>query len=346
MNQPIPLTKIELTARLGDPRRDFAMTDLPTDLRVCPLTGRHTRITVERVKGENLNEGEWPDVSDAVAASRVDCPFCPDAVDRAACTLDAQRFGVDRMTRNESVLFPNLAPYGVYSAVTIIGREHYTEVGRFDPQRYADAFLLSRDYLQKISELDEAVRYGAITQNHLPASGGTLVHPHLQVQSDEHPPGFLRELYEATLAARLRYGVDFWPALVEQERAAGERYVGATGAWSWLTMWAPQGMGEVWAVHPGRATLDSFTEKDAADLVDGLLRVQNWYRARCRNSFNLALYFHFDKQMPTNLLCRILARNSWQQFGRSDRSFFEVVLGEQVVDSSPEQWAAELRKSF
>jgi hypothetical protein len=69
-------------------------------------------------------------------------------------------------------------------------------------------------------------------------------------------------------------------------------------------------------------------------LVDGLLRVQTWYRARLRNSFNLAVYF----SSPITRRAADLPHPGPQQrapFARSDRSFYEVVLGEQVTTSGP-----------
>ncbi len=335
----------DMVARLGDPRRGFALVDLPISIRVCPLTGRRTRFTPERIKGANLHESEWPDVKPAVEESRAGCPFCPAMRERALSTLDESRFGERLWRRGPSVLFPNLAPYGPYSAVTIVSDEHYTEVGAFDAAAYTDAFLLSRDYLQRVWELDPAASYGAITQNQLPGSGGTIVHPHLQVQADPYPPAFVAELARAQQAAFEKFGREYWPLLADTERRRGERFIADWRAWSWLAAWAPQGYYEVWAVHPAAATLASFTDEAAAALVDGLLRVQRWYRRRQRNCFNLALYF-FRDAARTTLVCRLMVRGNWAAFARSDRSFFETVLGEQVMDEYPESWVGEVRELF
>lgn len=344
MSSPIELRCFDLTARLGDPRRDFALVELPVQVRVCPLTGRRARITPARVKGENLREDVWPDVSEAVAASRVNCPFCLEATAHTTCTFDEAHFGFARLTRSEALIFPNLAPYGPYSAVTIIGHEHYCEVGAFDPARYADAFKLSRDYLREVLARDESVRTMAITQNHLPASGGTLVHPHLQVQADAIEPSFPTLLWDSLAAFHARTGAGFWDELLTLEHRLGERIAGRTGGWTWLTMWAPQGMFEVWGVHDGPPTLATLTDAAVDELVAGLLTVQRWYKTRYKNSFNFGLYLGRDEAPGARLACRILARNSWQAYGRSDRSFYELILGEQVLDSSPEEWAAQLQQ--
>jgi len=342
----IKLDKTTWVARFGDPRQGFALVDIETEVRVCPLTGLKTRLTPLRIKGQSLHEDDWPEIADAVAASLDDCPFCPDVLATRACALDAARFGVERLTRGDAVVFPNLSPYGPYSAVTVIGREHYTEVGAYDPARYGDAFLLSRDYLRRIAAFDPAMRFGAITQNHLPASGGTLVHPHLQVQADADGPTFPLLLRDRQRAFTADHGASFWPALVRFERERGERFIGATGPWDWLTMWAPQGFLEVWGVADVPATLDALTDELVAAMVDGLLRLQRWYRRRNRNSFNLAVYLSEPADGAVRLTCRMLARNNWARYARNDRSFFEVVLGEQVTDQRPEDWASQARDFF
>ncbi|MDP8222859.1 MAG: hypothetical protein P9L99_05815 [Candidatus Lernaella stagnicola] len=335
-----------VTARFGDPRREFAMVELPTEIRICPLTGHRTRITPPRVVGKNLRSTAWPDLSEPIAASYEDCPFCPDVIDQRACALDEERFGVRFMRRGKAFLFPNIAPYGPYSVVTVIGPQHYTEVGDYDADELLDAVLLSRDYLLKIRAADPAMRMGVITQNHLPASGGTLVHPHLQVQADAQGPTFTETLRRCQIEAAVRHDRPFWPLLVETERRLGERYVGRTGSWDWLHMWAPQGYLETWGVAPVPASFDALTDELAAEMIDGLLRLQRWYRDLNRNSFNLAVYLSEPAHDDVHLTCRLLARGNWDRFARNDRSFFEVVLGEQVMDQRPEDWAKDSRTYF
>jgi galactose-1-phosphate uridylyltransferase len=342
----IEFAKTTVVSRFGDPRRNFALADFPVEIRTCPLSGQKTRLTPQRIKGKNLREDAWPDVAGAVAASREDCPFCPATLAARACKLDAGRFGCERVVRGDAFLFPNLAPYGPYSAVTVIGAEHYVETGQYDPARYLDAFLASREYLGKVRAIDPSVAYAAITQNHLPASGGTLVHPHLQVQADAVGPTYCVNLRQWQRDAGARYGRPFWPLLADVESARGERFIGATGRWRWLTMWAPQGQLEVWGVADEPATIAAFADDVAREMVDGLLRVQRWHRRRNRNSFNLAVYFFEPEETALRLTCRIFARNNWAPFARNDRSFYETTLGEMVFDQSPERWAAEARPEF
>jgi UDPglucose--hexose-1-phosphate uridylyltransferase len=342
----IEFAKRTVATRFGDPRRNFELVDLTTEIRTCPLLGIRMRITPQRVIGEQLRIADWPDLTEPVAASYDQCPFCPEVIDERACALDEARFGEKFMRRGAAFLFPNLAPYGPHSAVTVIGPDHYTEVGAYDAGELLDAFDLSAQYLRRVRAIDPSIHFGAITQNHLPASGGTLVHPHLQVQADVDGPSFPAALRARQIAASAKLGEPFWPALVRHEKATGERYVGRTGRWNWLHMFAPQGYLETWGVAEVPATFDAFDRALAAEFVDGLLRLQTWYRSRNRNSFNLAIYLSEPADGSVHLTARLLARGNWMRYARNDRSFFEVVLGEQVTDQRPEDWAAESRSFF
>lgn len=46
-----------------------------------------------------------------------------------------------------------------------------------------------------------------ITQNHLPSAGGSLLHPHLQVQADQAPANFQRFLQQHAADYRRKFGL-------------------------------------------------------------------------------------------------------------------------------------------
>jgi len=71
-------------------------------------------------------------------------------------------------------------------------------------------------------------------QNYLPSSGGTLIHPHLQINLFSAPTNYLRALEERSAAHLKEKGRRFWDELVEHEEAAGERFVARTGSIVWL----------------------------------------------------------------------------------------------------------------
>jgi galactose-1-phosphate uridylyltransferase len=100
----------------------------------------------------------------------------------------------------------------------------------------------------------------AITQNHLPSAGGSLLHPHLQVQADRLPANHQRFLQARAAAYRRRFGRPLFSDYLELEKQDGRRLIGTTGAWQWLAAFAPEGFFEIWGILPAVTTLRDTTD--------------------------------------------------------------------------------------
>jgi galactose-1-phosphate uridylyltransferase len=90
----------------------------------------------------------------------------------------------------------------------------------------------------------------AITQNHLPSAGGSLLHPHLQVQTDRTASNHQRFLQSRAADYHQRSGVRLFSDYLRFEKQTGQRYIGFTGRWQWLTAFAPEGFFEIWGILP------------------------------------------------------------------------------------------------
>ena len=96
-------------ARLMEPCGDLA--DRTIQLRVNPVSGRTSRITFSRVNEKEAGVERLPSPPpDARQTAR--CPFCRPQVLLRTPQLIPQIHPDGRMTRGESLLFPNLFPYG------------------------------------------------------------------------------------------------------------------------------------------------------------------------------------------------------------------------------------------
>jgi galactose-1-phosphate uridylyltransferase len=80
----------------------------------------------------------------------------------------------ERLSRGDSLLFPNLFPYGSFSAVSLFNDEHFVEIGSATSRSYADSFLNCCHYLEKVIHYIPQAVYMAITQNHLPSAGASF----------------------------------------------------------------------------------------------------------------------------------------------------------------------------
>ena len=316
--------------------------DRPIEIRTHPITGRTCRITYSR--GEEREPG-----TDALpapppfAADRDKCPFC--LARMATCTpqFPPELCPQGRMTRGASTLFPNLFPYGRYSAVSLFDDGHFVEIGTAALPSYTDSFLNCRDYLLRVLSHDPAAVFMAITQNHLPSAGGSLLHPHLQVQADRTPANFQRFLRGRCTDYHRQYGTRFFSAYLQYETQAGERTIGATGSWQWLAAFAPEGFFEIWGILPGVTSLRQATDDDWQALAQGVLNTQKFYRSLGRNGYNLGLLLLEDGSDDLDLRVALTVRSNYAPWVRSDFTGFEVMLGDMATFSAPELTAERAR---
>jgi galactose-1-phosphate uridylyltransferase len=315
-----------------------------TEIRTDPLTGRTVRITPRRA-GEPPIDFADPPYRGRVAESRLTCPFCPERVLEATPRFVPEIIPDGRFVCGESILFPNLSPYGRHSAVSTFSPDHFIEIGQFTEDRYRDNFINARRYIGRVFEVDPAVRYAAVTQNYLPSSGGTLIHPHLQINLFVTPTNYLREMEECSTSFLERTGRPFWTELVQREGNLGERFIARTGAIAWLAPFAPQGQKEVWAVFGEKSDFRELSDDELSTLARGILAVERYWRDTGNNGFNLGIYSVAGRQ-ESRLLLRMLLRTRFVPYARNDQSYFEVILGEAATDEFPEKIAADLKKWF
>jgi galactose-1-phosphate uridylyltransferase len=326
------------------------VTEALSEVRWDPLTGRTMRITAPRpavlpVPREGGGEPELPEK--ALAADR--CPFCDDLA-RVTPGLVSELGGERRLVRGEATLFPNLYPYGCWSAVIALTRAHHVPLARFPRATLEDGLWVARDYVRRVRRADPAARHVNVTWNLLPSSGGTLVHPHLQVNVDPIPVNSLRETQEGAAAFRARHGADFFETLVAEERRLGLRFLADLGETAWLLPFAPQAHVEVWGVVPGRTRLTELSDATLSALAEGLHRVMQAYARAGRNALNMAIECDEGPAAAAvrdpAVRLRVVARSSWRAWYRSDQTHFDVVLEECATVIAPEAAAALLRPSF
>jgi UDPglucose--hexose-1-phosphate uridylyltransferase len=316
----------------------------PIEIRTHPITGRTCRITYSRGEEREPGTGSMPEPP-PLAADRDECPFCSARLAAHTPGLPAELWPQGRMIRGASTLFPNLYPYGRYSAVSLFDDRHFVEIGTADLQSYLDSFLNCRDYLLRVLSHDPAAVHMAITQNHLPSAGGSLLHPHLQVQADRMPTNYQRFLQSRAAEHRRQFGTRLFSDVLAAETRAGCRLIGATGSWQWLAAFAPEGFFEIWGILPGVTSLGKVTEEQWSALAQGVLNTQKFYRSLHRNGYNFGLLLLEDGTDNLELCANLKVRSNYAPWVRSDFTGFEVMLGDMATFSSPE-WTAERARAF
>ena len=307
------------------------------EIRTCPITGRTARVTFSRQEEHEPGTESLPQPPPS-AAENGDCPFCTHNLDSSTPRIIPELFPDGRMCRGSSVLFPNLFPYGRYSAVSLFDDQHFVEIGTASPAAYRDCLLNCRDYLLLISRKDPAACYQAITQNHLPSAGGSLVHPHLQIQADRMPANHQRFLVKRSRAYFAAEGRLLFSDYLAREIQVEKRTIGNTGNWHWLASFAPEGFFEIWGILPGVTSLEAVGEQDWGDLAAGIINCQKFYRSLGRNGYNLGMLFDNDcESLEVRVVLRV--RSNYAPWVRSDFTGFELGLGDMATFDAPESVA-------
>jgi galactose-1-phosphate uridylyltransferase len=243
-------------------------------------------------------------------------------------------------------LFPNLFPYGSYSAVSLFNDQHFVEIGTATVASYTDGLINSAAYLKKVIHHDPQAAYMAITQNHLPSAGGSLVHPHLQINADRVPGNHHRFLLQKASEFYRQSGRHLLSSYLDHEKKEGSRYIGATGPWEWMTAFAPEGFFEIYGILPGSTSLQQLTPSDWQGLAQGIINTQRFYRSLNRNGYNLGLLLKEDPGSRLELCTVIVVRSNYAPWVRSDYTGYEVMLGDMATFTAPEQTAEQARPFF
>ena len=183
----------------------------------------------------------------------------------------------------------------------------------------------------------------------LPA-GASMVHAHFQVFGGPAVPWLVRTAWDRSAAFKRAHGVAYWDTLVEEERAAGERFIAERAGCTWLAPFAPAGNREVIAVVPAAARVSALGDEQVAALAAGLSAVLASYERAGLSAFNFTLYggplgladggASCDTGHPVVL--RVIARSAFKPDYRTDDYFLQKQLGGELIFETPEQIAATL----
>jgi galactose-1-phosphate uridylyltransferase len=312
------------------------------EVRINPVSGRTSRIAFGRGAEKEPGTQSLP-LRPPNADDTAGCPFCKPQVMSKTPRILSDIFPDGRLCNNNSILFPNLFPYGSYSAVSLVDNRHFVEIGRSSVSSYTDCFINCRNYLRHVLGYDSEAVYMAITQNHLPSAGGSLIHPHLQINADRIAPNHHRFLRKKAEEYFHQIGSYLFSDYLLHEKQDGSRYIGKTGSWEWISAFAPEGFLEIWGILPKITSLHQITDSNWDHLAQGVVNAQKFYRSLCRNGYNLGMLFVEDGSFYLEMRVVILARSNYAPWVRNDHTGFEVMLGDMATFTSPEDTAKNAR---
>ncbi len=340
--KPLEFKKETVTAKIVDPLGN--LVDRPVEIRTDPITGRTGRIAFSRSHEKESGTDTLPKPPPH-ASDTTECPFCRPRVMEKTPRFPPDFAEEGRFFHGESILFPNMYPYGSHSAVSIFDDNHFVEIGRASKQSYTNSFINCTHYLTRLREYDPGSEYIAITQNFLPSAGGSLLHPHLQVHACGTPSNHQRFIIKRCLKYYEITGGYIYSDYVAHEKLQGERYIGNTGPWEWMAAFVPEAFFEIWAILPDRFSFRDITEKNWDDLSRGVMNIQQLFRNLNRNSYNLGMLFWENENSRLEIKLSIMVRSNYTPWVRNDFSSYELILGDMATFTSPE-WTAENARRF
>ena len=329
---------------LLDPGDNMAPKNIPNQIRKDPLTGKTARIC-------HFRDLKWkkPDFDKLIAGTENWCPFCPDKVLKVTPCFPSEILPEGRMAIDDKVLFPNIAPYDRLGAVATLGHRHYIPMTEIEPQLIAGGFQLALKYFRHLDQMQhpESV-YHLVSWNYMPASGSSIIHPHLQVFPTSFAPNLLREKLQA---AKKYYEVNqtnFWDDLVKAEENNHDRYLGTVGRTNWLSVFAPLGsVGDVIAtVDDVRSTLE-LSEDDLLDLATGMTKLMTAYDRMGIYNFNMSFFAGTPKDEHARFHLIFSPRIYFNpSIGTPDVAALGRLFGESVCMGLPEEINGLLKVEF
>ncbi len=339
---PIRFERREKVARYLDPRSSFQETTIACEMRWDPLTGRSGRVA------HGLGFQIPPlDVEPLIAASQPSCPFCPDRLFTVTPKFPAEIVPIERLQREQAVLFPNLVPYDEHSAVAVMCREHYVPIGDFTHSLLFDAFRVCLDYLRYVQQLPNTT-YALVFWNYFPASGGTQIHPHLQVFATDTPGNALQE----ELAASSRYyheeGRSYWADMLREEERLGERWVARGAHSAWLTSFVSQSLlADTLILFPEQQTMLDLSDDALDEFCRGLSQALRHLASQGVYSFNVAWFSGVAGSQEMCLHARLSPRlYLTPRLWGTDTTALQHLYQEHFMVQTPEAAASALRQAI
>jgi galactose-1-phosphate uridylyltransferase len=341
----ISFASSEDTLEVLNPLRGFERETQRVQVRKDPLLG-HTSVYNPFLQDKAkafFGEVDRELIHKLAADTAPNCIFCPAKISGTA-KYPESLLPQGRIQVGEAVLFPNLFALGKHHAVVAVARAHFLELREFTPEILADAFRAMQQLAVAIYRHDDSAVHLSVNANYLFPAGASLVHPHFQMLITREPYTHQARLADACRSYFVSHGTAYHRDLIETERTARERYIGRTGAWHWLSAYAPLGSNEILAVHEESGDFAGLGDVALRDLSRGLAATLRAYEELGFLSFNFTLFARREPRSPDgfNCLLRCMTRQNPYPNYRTDDYFLQKCLQTELILMPPEELAGRV----
>ena len=192
-------------SKILDPRKDYQERSLILETRWDPLTKRTVRVLDLAIKRlDKLNMEEF-----LLRAKDVKCPFCPDSLEELTPKFADAFIEGGRLRFGEVCVVPNRLPFDKFCGVAVLTKKHYVPLLGFTEELLFDGFSTAQVFLRRVLEVDPTLVFFSVNWNYLPMSGGSVIHPHLQIIGGELPTNYQWEMIQRGREYQQRWGKVF-----------------------------------------------------------------------------------------------------------------------------------------
>src|SRR5207249_11713733 len=139
---------------------------------------------------------------------------------------------------------------------------HLLSLRELTPALVADNLRVQREFGRTVLAVDPGARWISVNANHLPPSGSSIFHPHLQ--GSAHPlPTTMQRLLAAVPPADVR-------GYVGAEREDGTRLVASSDGIDWVASFVPLGPAEICAFVGGAGSPHELEDARIDELARGI----------------------------------------------------------------------------
>jgi UDPglucose--hexose-1-phosphate uridylyltransferase len=319
------------------------------DFRIDPLTGTMSVLTGDLLHKKELFFGRTDHdlIRDLADRSREGCFFCPEKVTSVTPLYPSDFLPKGRLMGKQAILFPNLFPLAKIHAVVTNPTTHFLPLDHLNREWFSDIFSVSSEFISRTKTFYPELDFISINMNHLPPAGASLFHPHVQIFGSEDLPSGAEEMLTACEIHQQITGKAYWDELVESEMSAGDRWIGNTGEWNWLTAFAPQGANEIIGVHTTAESLFDVANEDFATLSEGIANILRSFHASDYSSFNFSVSGGTRGNTGSSrVIVKVITRQNFTEHYRTDDYFLQRFMGIELMVVTPEVLARTIRDEF
>ncbi|MDY6912568.1 MAG: hypothetical protein SVM79_09445, partial [Chloroflexota bacterium] len=229
--------------------------------------------------------------------------------------------------------------------VATLSHAHFLDLDQFTPEMIVDNMLASQEWMRTVHQKNPTAKWPIFIWNHLPPSGASIVHPHVQALVREMSTAMQEQLLARSKVYFAKKGHSFWQELVETERELGQRYIGHNDSLSVIAGFAPRGFREIHFIFDDTSSFTHLDENQIRDFADAIIKVLRGYKSMGVGSFNLNVFSGpIDENSEHYLLnAKMISRPFPQGVYSSDTGPFERLQDEWVIEFLPEDVAQRMR---